>query len=1163
MAINSTNRVIHRFIQEISAYEPGGEFYSQIIPLDTQAYAIYPNEEENRFFYVIGDGEHTYTEIRDGKGNGEAYKEYPVFTKDNLNIVVDGVEQEISERKAADELLQLQIDNEKLTREQIDEYLQQQIDDNDESISEIQRNLTKEVFERKQAVEEERVARINSDESLIVKLDNEIEERKHFDELLDEALGEEIQNREAAITNLFNELKTDINNHVNDKENPHQITKAQIGLGNVDNTSDLGKPVSIATQKAIDEISVLLSNEETRATSKENELESAITSEVLRATQAEELLSDTKLDKISDVNKVYGTDSQGNQIGYDIDSFGKVDDIKINNISIVSDKIANLGTMATKSAADYSTKIVADTLYADKSIEQALSTEVTNRENADINLQSQIDAITASSDVTDIVGSYADLENYDTTSLAPNSIIKVLQDENINNETTYYRWIVEENVGHWFLIGEEGPYYTKSEVDSKFVSQERTINGKALSSNITLSASDVGADSSGSAAIAEQNAKDYTDSLATNYATAAQGQLADTAVQPDDLATVAISGDYNDLVNKPVNISEFTNDANYVTESQLEAKQDILVSGTNLKTINNQSLLGSGNIEIESGSTTAEEIVNVNEAPGAISPLKVWQGSEQEYNQYELTTWKNWKTDTVINTSEGIVPFYNSSHQSYAKTYNNKQYFIGRNESSQWTLFSTEDGKTFTEIKVFNNGEDIDNNAQFTYDDINDIYYIYKSGSSFIYTSSNLVDWDSHSVTTPSTTGYRTGFECINGMLIMFSHNTSVWYQYYLAKSTDGGITWVETLDNTIRNAGYYMTKVNGFLVILGGSYSESYKGTCYYSSDGNTWRGSTFNGTTSPGSTNQCICYANGKYTLGGATIWESTDLATWTYVTSISGYAAGEMNKNRLAYNGKFYFMIFDNGRAYAYSSDGLNWTTVDTGTTNAIENLFYGSDGFVYYTYVQGWGGGLRSNICDFIEKKCYTLDSEPTTSSVIYSEPSVGSQLTVTSVGVDSITLSDGYVYNRNSGSDTNTYRSVGEVHPNYLCNINNVGVKIGNTFIADATDISGLQPLLTAGNGMSIVGNTISTTATTLHKVTNTIVQVSDFVSDTQYTGYNYRADVPVIGITANDYPNVIFAVEDCISNNYSMFVESGNGYVSIWCKTLPETAITIPTITYE
>jgi hypothetical protein len=35
------------------------------------------------------------------------------------------------------------------------------------------------------------------------------------------------------------------------------------------------------------------------------------------------------------------------------------------------------------------------------------------------------------------------------------------------------------------------------------------------------------------------------------YASAAQGALADTAVQPADLATVATSGDYDDLINKP------------------------------------------------------------------------------------------------------------------------------------------------------------------------------------------------------------------------------------------------------------------------------------------------------------------------------------------------------------------------------------------------------------------------------------------------------------------------------------------------------------------------------------------------------------------------------------------------------------------------------------
>lgn len=40
--------------------------------------------------------------------------------------------------------------------------------------------------------------------------------------------------------------------HVNKTDNPHGVTKAQVGLGNVDNTSDANKPVSTATQTALD-----------------------------------------------------------------------------------------------------------------------------------------------------------------------------------------------------------------------------------------------------------------------------------------------------------------------------------------------------------------------------------------------------------------------------------------------------------------------------------------------------------------------------------------------------------------------------------------------------------------------------------------------------------------------------------------------------------------------------------------------------------------------------------------------------------------------------------------------------------------------------------------------------------------------------------------------
>ena len=66
-----------------------------------------------------------------------------------------------------------------------------------------------------------------------------------------------------------------------------------------------------------------------------------------------------------------------------------------------------------------------------------------------------------------------------------------------------------------------------------------------------------------------------------------------------DLAAVATSGSYNDLNDKP-SIPDTTNLA---TKSELNAKQDALVSGTNIKTINGDSLLGEGNITIGGGGT--------------------------------------------------------------------------------------------------------------------------------------------------------------------------------------------------------------------------------------------------------------------------------------------------------------------------------------------------------------------------------------------------------------------------------------------------------------------------------------------------------------------------------------------------------------------------------
>ncbi len=84
------------------------------------------------------------------------------------------------------------------------------------------------------------------------------------------------------------------------------------------------------------------------------------------------------------------------------------------------------------------------------------------------NLQEQIDAITSASDVYDVVGTYADLQAYDTTDVPLNDIIKVLQDNTHNDAATYYRLVEVSGNKVWQYVGQEGPYYTKSEIDTDF-----------------------------------------------------------------------------------------------------------------------------------------------------------------------------------------------------------------------------------------------------------------------------------------------------------------------------------------------------------------------------------------------------------------------------------------------------------------------------------------------------------------------------------------------------------------------------------------------------------------------------------------------------------------------------------------------------------------------
>lgn len=58
-----------------------------------------------------------------------------------------------------------------------------------------------------------------------------------------------------------------------------------------------------------------------------------------------------------------------------------------------------------------------------------------------------------------------------------------------------------------------------------------------------------------------------------------------------------------DIIATKEDLANYQPVGDYATKTELASKQDTLVSGTNIKTINGQSLLGNGNIQIEGGGT--------------------------------------------------------------------------------------------------------------------------------------------------------------------------------------------------------------------------------------------------------------------------------------------------------------------------------------------------------------------------------------------------------------------------------------------------------------------------------------------------------------------------------------------------------------------------------
>jgi hypothetical protein len=116
--------------------------------------------------------------------------------------------------------------------------------------------------------------------------------------------------------------------------------------------------------------------------------------------------------------------------------------------------------------------------------ESGIATEVSARKEAvntlQSSLQSQIDTINATQNVVDIVGTKALLDAYATSNLQSGDKIEVLADENNGGANTIYNW----DGAAWSLIGQKGPFYTKTESDTKYATNTDLTTAKSSATTI-------------------------------------------------------------------------------------------------------------------------------------------------------------------------------------------------------------------------------------------------------------------------------------------------------------------------------------------------------------------------------------------------------------------------------------------------------------------------------------------------------------------------------------------------------------------------------------------------------------------------------------------------------------------------------------------------------
>ena len=77
---------------------------------------------------------------------------------------------------------------------------------------------------------------------------------------------------------------------------------------------------------------------------------------------------------------------------------------------------------------------------------------------------------------------------------------------------------------------------------------------------------------------------------------------------------------------------------------------------------------------------------------------------------------------------------------------------------------------------------------------------------------------------------------------------------------------------------------------------------------------------------------------------------------------------------------------------------------------------------------------------------------------------------------------------------------------------------------------------------------------------NTNVAASAWAADETYTDYPYRAAIPLTGVTAASFAEVVLSPADAVSGAYAPVCETYAGGIYLYANAAPGAAVTIPAI---